>query len=176
MIYNWIDFEKFHEVYDEKVYNRYHLDPTKKTLVSVSAFWDDHTTRLTDAIRLAGILPDDYQLVIIGKKTSTIEIPHNMVHIDYVAGTNELSKLYSCALAYVNFSVEDTFGKVIAEAQLCGTPAIVFNATACPEVVGDSGYIVPPHDVNAMCECILEIAKNGRSHYSQRCIEFVKEN
>lgn len=176
MIYNWIDVEKFHWIHDGGVYERYHLDPTKKVLVSVSAFWDDKTTRLNDAIRLASILPKEYQLAIIGKKTSTKEIPENIVHIDYVAGTQELSKLYSCALAYVNFSVEDTFGKVMAEAQLCGTPAIVFDATACPEIVGDAGFVVPPHDVEAMMDKIYEIANNGRNEYSARCIKYVKDN
>lgn len=176
MIYNWIDVEKFKEVHDSSIYSNYHLNANKKTLVSVSALWDDNTTRLTDAIRLANILPEDYQLVIIGKKTSKLEIPQNIIHVDYVAGTQELSKLYSCALAYVNFSVEDTFGKVMAEAQLCGTPAIVFNATACPEIVGDVGFVVPPHDVNEMLEKVIEIEKNGRGYYSQRCIEYIKKN
>ena len=176
MIYNWIDINKFQEIHDASVYGRYGLDASKKTLVSVSAFWDDHTTRLTDAIRLANILPKDYQLVIIGKNNSKRNIPSNMVHIDYVAGTQELSKLYSCALAYVNFSVEDTFGKVMAEAQLCGTPAIVFDATACPEVVGDAGFVIPPHDVNAMLEKVLEINQHGRASYSKRCIQYVREN
>lgn len=176
MIYNWVDVEKFKETHDDGVYERYNLDPNKKTLVSVSAFWDDKTTRLADAIRLANILPDRYQLVIIGKRTSSLAIPSNIVHIDYVAGTSELSKLYSCALAYVNFSVEDTFGKVMAEAQLCGTPTIVFDATACPEVVGDAGFVVPPHNVQAMLERVCEIDKNGRDFYSQRCIEYVKKN
>lgn len=176
MIYNWIDMNKFKEIHDQSVYERYKLNPKKKMLVSVSALWNDRATRLTDAIRLAQILSEDYQLVIIGQKTSRRQLPPNMVHIDYVAGTEELSKLYSTALAYVNFSVEDTFGKVMAEAQLCGTPAIVFNATACPEVVGDAGFVVAPHDVEAMYECICEIMKNGRNYYSQRCIEHVKEN
>lgn len=176
MIYNWIDVEKFKEIHDERVFERYHLDPAKKTLISVSAFWDDKTTRLDDAIRLAKILPEDYQLAIVGKKKSTKEIPNNIIHIDYVAGTQELSKLYSCAIAYVNFSVEDTFGKVMAEAQLCGTPAIVFDATACPEVVGDAGFVVLPHDVEAMMEKIFEISKNGKDKYSEYCINYVKEN
>ena len=96
-----------------------------------------------------------------------------MVHIDFVKGVEELSKLYSSATAFVGFSVEDTFGKVFAEAMLCGTPCVVFNSTACPEVVGDTGYIVDPHDVNAMVQKILEIDKNGRDYYSQRCKEKV---
>ncbi len=173
MIYNWIDTEKFKEMHDDSIYDRYGLDSSKKLIVSVSAFWDDKSTRFPDAIRLATILPNDYQLVIIGKKVTEKPLVGNMVHIKFVNGVDELSKLYSAAIAFVGFSVEDTFGKVFAESMLCGTPAIVFNATACPEVVGDTGYIVNPHDVKAMVEKILEIDKNGREYYSQRCKDLV---
>lgn len=169
MIYNWIDMAKFKEDHDDTIYERYGLDKNKKILVSVSAGWDDRTTRYADALRLSDILTKDYQLVIIGTKTSERELHDNMVHINYVNGTAELSKLYSCATAFVGFSVEDTFGKVFAEAMLCGTPAVVFNATACPEVVGDTGYAVERHDVKAMFEKVKEIVKNGREYYSERC-------
>lgn len=173
MIYNWIDTNKFKELHDETIYERYGIDKSKKILVSVSAFWDDNTTRFNDALRLAEVLPDDFQLVVIGKKITEKPLLNNMVHIDYVNGVEELSKLYSASIAFVGFSVEDTFGKVFAESMLCGTPAIVFNSTACPEVVGDVGYVVPPHDVNAMVDCIREICVNGREYYSQRCKDLV---
>lgn len=169
MIYNWIDTEKFKEIHDDTVFDRYGLNKEKKLLVSVSAFWDNNTTRYDDAVRLAQVLPEDYQLVIIGKKMTDKPLLGNMVHVDFVNGVEELSKLYSSAIAFVGFSVEDTFGKVFAESMLCGTPAVVFDSTACPEVVGDTGYAVAPHDVKAMVAKIKEIDSNGRDFYSQRC-------
>lgn len=175
MVYNWIDTSKFSENHDDGIFERYGLDRTKKILVSVSAFWDDLTTRFTDALRLAEILPSQYQLVTIGKKVTKSALKGNMVHIEYVNGVDELSKLYSSAIAFVGFSVEDTFGKVFAESMLCGTPAIVFDATACPEVVGDTGYAVRPHDVNAILDKVIEVDKNGREFYSQRCKDRVKK-
>ena len=175
MIYNWIDSSKFGPIEDKELWRKYGLDPDKKILVSVSAFWTSNSNRFTDAVQLANILPADYQLVIVGQKQG-IEIPSNIVHIPFVAGTSELSKLYSYALAFVGFSVEDTFGKVFAEAMLCGTPCIVFNSTACPEVVGDVGYVVEPHDAQGMLSAVKEIDKNGKAFYSSRCIEYVKKN
>lgn len=175
MIYNWIDTNKFKPIVDDGIYERYGLDRNKKILVSVSAFWNKLTTRFDDAKRLADILPKDYQLVIVGKKDG-VEIPGNIIHIPYVNGTDELSKLYTSALAFVGFSIEDTFGKVFAEAMLCGTPCVVFDSTACPEVVGDCGYAVTPHDVSAMLSKVIEIDKNGKDFYSQRCIARVKNN
>ena len=173
MIYNWIDMTKFCEIQDDTVYEKYGLNRNKKIIVSVSALWDDRTTRFADALRLAEVLPEKYQLVLIGKKVTQKELLPNMKHIDFVAGTKELSKLYSTAIAFAGFSVEDTFGKVFAEAMLCGTPCVVFKSTACPEVVGDTGYAVAPHDVAAMLEKINEIDSNGRDYYSQRCKDLV---
>lgn len=176
MIYNWIDTNKFKEIHDDSIYEHYSLDKKKKILVSVSAFWDDKTTRFTDACRLAAILPSDYQLVIIGSKITKKKLMPNMVHIPFVNGTMELSKLYSAAIAFVGFSVEDTFGKVFAESMLCGTPVVVFNATACPEVVGDTGYAVEPHNVEQMLDKVLEIELNGRIYYCERCKKRVIDN
>lgn len=176
MIYNWINTKKFQELHDESIYARYGLDRGKKLIVSVSAEWNDLTTRYTDALRFAEILPSDYQLIIIGSLTSKRPIKTNMVHVDFVQGTNELSKLYSAAVAFVGFSVEDTFGKVFAEAMLCGTPAVVFNSTACPEVVGNTGYAVEPHNIQEMLDKVNEITNKGRSYYSERCKQHVINN
>lgn len=176
MIYNWIDMNKFKEIHDDSIYDKYGIDRTKDILVSVSAFWDDKGTRFADACRLATVLPDNYQLVIIGKKATKKPLVGNMVHINYVNGVEELSKLYSAAIAFAGFSVEDTFGKVFAESMLCGTPAVVFNATACPEVVGDAGFAVEPHNVSQMAEKIEIIRQNGRSFYAQKCKDRVIAN
>lgn len=177
MIYNWIDINKFKQINDPLIKGKYGVDTTKKTLISVSAYWSTNNSRLRDAIRLATILPDGYQLVIIGHLENKVQIHPKMKHIDYVHGTEDLSKLYSLALAYVNFSVEDTFGKVIAEAMLCGAPPIVFNATACPEVAGAVGFSVAPHDVEAMKEIIVRIDNLGvRKELSEKVKRYVIDN
>ena len=174
-IYNWIDASKFAPIEDKTICKKYGLDPQKKILISVSAIWMRNSNRFQDAVRLANILPDEYQLVIVGK-IQDITIPSNIIHIPYVEGTRELSKLYTHALAFVGFSVEDTFGKVFAEAMLCGTPCVVFDSTACPEVIGDTGYAVPPHDVQMMLQKVEEINRNGKNYYSSHCIERVRLN
>lgn len=173
MIYNWIDQEKFGPIIDETIYHKYGIDRKKKILLSVSAYWSKHTTRFEDASRLANILPKEYQLVIIGK-CDVVDFPSNIKHIPFVKGTYELSKLYSAALAFVGFSIEDTFGKVFAEAMLCGTPCVVFDSTACPEVIGQCGYAVTPHDVRAMLNKVEEINRLGKAHFSKECIARVK--
>ena len=161
-IYNWIDYNKFHRASREEVdefYDKYNLDRGYKYLVSVSHGWDNNKSRYNDAITLAKKLPEDYKLILVGEVSigSTIEEP--LLHIPYIEGYRELSVAYSMAEAYVHLSVEDTFGKVIAEAMSCGTVPITFNSTACGEVPGPYGIVVSPHDVDTIVQILPSLSK-----------------
>lgn len=176
-IYNWIDTEAFQPRYDEVTFDKYGLDKNKKYLVSVSSLWSQgNATKLKDALCLAKILPSEYQILLVGNLLINESLPENISHIPYVNSAVELSKLYSIAFAYVNFSVEDTFGKVIAEAMACGAPTIVFDSTACSEVVGDVGIKIPAHNVEAIVAALAEIDAKGKVEYSIPSIDFVKKN
>ena len=82
-------------------------------------------------------------------------MPKNIIGITRTEDQTELAKLYSLSSVFVNPSTEETFGLVAAEAMACGTPAIVTNSTACPEIINNNvGFIVPPNDSNAIYENI----------------------
>ena len=66
------------------------------------------------------------------------------------------------AEAYIHLSVEDTFGKVIAEAMSCGTVPVTFNSTACGEISGSYGIIVAPHDVNAIIRSLSKLQEKQK--------------
>ena len=46
------------------------------------------------------------------------------------------------------------FGLPAAEAMSCGTPVIVTDGGALPEVAGDAGMVVPRGDAGALAEAI----------------------
>lgn len=176
-IYNWIDFKKFHRSSNEEVdafYAKYNLSRNFKYLISVSQGWDNSASRYQDAIRLANRLPNNYRFIIVGSAVRGSRIEEPLIHIPYIGDTSELSAAYSMAEAYVHLSVEDTFGKVIAEAMACGTVPISFNSTACGEIPGPYGVVVPPHDVKAIIDALpfLEDMKIKR----EDMIRFVHEN
>lgn len=174
-IYNWIDHGKFNPYYEDKVIAGFGIDRSKKIIVSVSALWAVKSSRFDDAMKLAKILPNEFQMVLVGKSEKK-SLPDNVLHIPYINDAKKLAQLYSYADVFAGFSVEDTFGKVLAEAMACGTPCVVFNSTACPEIVGNTGLVVEPHDVEAMKDSIVQISNKGKKFYKDRCIDYVNSN
>lgn len=176
-IYNWIDDKKFHPATIEQInafYQKHHLNSETKYLISVSQGWDKNASRFKDAVKLATLLPNGYQLILVGSTARNTVIPDNIIHLPYIADSKELSAAYTMAEAYVHLSVEDTFGKVIAEAMSCGTIPIAFNSTACGEVVGPYGVVVAPHDVDAMIKSlpIIPSLKERR----EEMLQYVHDN
>lgn len=105
------------------------------------------------------------QIVAAGRFDEAVTLPPNVIKVGYIKDPAELAEYYRNADVYVHLSRADTFGKVIAEAIACGTPAIVYNATACPEIVsGDCGYAVKCGDINAIVKNVKRLciwAKNA---------------
>ena len=51
----------------------------------------------------------------------------------------------------------------IAESMACGTPTIVYNSTACPELIGENtGFIINPKDFNKVMELIKKYVLTGK--------------
>ena len=68
---------------------------------------------------------------------------------------DELPGLYSGARAFVLPSLYEGFGLTAVEAMASGTPVVVSDRGALPEVVGDAGLLVDPHDQEAIADAVL---------------------
>ena len=106
----------------------------KTILIGVAAVWDDRKG-LDDYIRLASILPDEYLIVLIGLSHEQQDnLPKNIIGIQRTHNQHELAQLYSMADILLSLSKGETFGMTMAEAYACGTPCIVYDNTAQPEI------------------------------------------
>lgn len=174
-VYNWIDLD----VFKIKQANRegLMLPKDKFLILAVSVDWSVNSPRFVDLIKLIKLIDDSFHVVVVGKCEQPI-IKNNVTLIEYVDNVDMLSQIYSSADCFVHFSIEDSFGKVIAESQACGTPAIVYNSTACGEIVnnGITGYVAEPRNVEQVYEFIKLIKKNKKTHYSEKCREWCLKN
>lgn len=169
-IYNWIDLDVFYPRAVEKVGDKF-------TILCIGAGWREKSSKLKDLIKLACLLPKDMEIWLAGSVSEGLELPSNVKKLGYISSTDELAKLYSKVDVYVHLSKEDTFGKVIAEALACGTPSIVYNSTACPEVIGNGcGYVLESGHVENIVDKLNEIKNNKKESYSKNCVEFTKQN
>ncbi len=73
----------------------------------------------------------------------------------------ELGRLYQHARAVVVPSVHEGFGLPALEGLAHGRPVLVSAAGALPEVVGDAGTCLAPHDANAWAAAIAATAATG---------------
>lgn len=174
-IYNWIDTDTFKPATDEQIQDvseKYGLSKEKKHVITVSSGWSPVASRTKDALAFAQLLPNNYDMIVVGGGEG-VTFPDNVITIPYTSNPSELAALYTLSTAYLHFSVEDTFGKVIAEAMACGTVPIVFDSTACGETASPYGIAVQPHDVKAMIEALPKTEEEERK---SKVAEFAANN
>lgn len=176
-IYNWINRDVFHPyIENRQTREKYGIPQDKLVVLGVSSIWAEGSQRYDDFMSLSELLKRDQVIVMVGAASHNLS-SEKIIHIPFVDDTSDLAKIYSCADVYVHCSIEDTFGKVIAEAMACGTPAIVYDATACGELIKEGcGYSVEPKDVNQIAFYIDEINRRGKKWYRDNCLKNVEEN
>lgn len=126
----------------------------KKIILGVASVWMIHKG-LDDFCRLAKMLDEPYQIVLIGitpeqKKT----LPPEILDLPRTNSAAELAGIYSTADFYVSPSTEESFGMTVLEALRCGTKTIVYEGTACEEVAKAFGGIVVPRGAENIYQAI----------------------
>lgn len=177
-IYNGVDTTVFRPVTDwERVRDKYGIPRDAFVILGVSGVWKKDKG-LDTFLDLARTLPDDCVLVMVGlSEQQKAQLPNHIVGITKTESTEELAALYSAADVLLNPSREETFGMVAAEAMACGTPVIVSDTTACPEIVTDkTGLSVDTRDIHAVLAAIGQIKDSGKAAFSPHCLQNVLDN
>lgn len=161
-IYNGIDTRIFRHVSGERIRKKYGLEG-KYLILGVSSVWNDQKG-LNDFLEISELLKENEKIVLIGLAKNQLEqMPQNIIGISRTENQQELAEWYSAADIFINSSKEETFGLVTAEAMACGTPAAVYNTTACAEIVDPAfGYILSPGEkLRDHIRTIIEEKKNA---------------
>ncbi len=129
--------------------------PLKMILLGVSTFTQNDTV-----------------VVLLGKAKTA----ENIEIIDQVS-QNELKNYYQQAKLFIFPSFHESFGFPPLEAMACGTPVIVSNTTALPEVCGDAALYIDPYSIEDIIEKLLLLLSDRslREFYRVKGLEHIKQ-
>jgi len=172
IIYNGIDINVFNYNYKSKLklIDSNPMLNNKYIILGVANTWSS-SKGLDAFVQLSKIIKFNEIILLVGLNDKQIrQLPNNILGISRTENVSELASIYAIADVYLNLSVEETFGLTTTEALACGTPVIVYNSTASPELVDDNvGFIVEKYNINKVYDAINKIKSKGKSYYSDHC-------
>lgn len=172
VINNGIDLDIFKPSMDKN-------DAAEKfVILGVASVWDERKG-LADFIKLADLLREDEEIVLVGlseKQMLALPKDKRIRGIKRTESQEELAALYSAALCFVNPTYEDTFPTTNLEALACGTPVVTYRTGGSPEAVDEeTGFVVEPGDMAAVLACVRKIEDAGKSAYQEHCVARARE-
>ena len=116
-------------------------------------------------------LPDAPKLVIAGRPgwhydqlmtdLRAVGINADLIIKEAVADA-QLPALYNRALALITPSFYEGFGLTALEAMACGTTPIVSRVASLPEIVGDVGLLIDPHDIGSITAALARVLTDSQ--------------
>lgn len=167
-IYNWIDTETFCPHDKAKSRSVLKLPTDKFIVLGVSQGWSEEKG-LNIFIELAEKLPE-IDFVLVGKSLTGRILPSNVRITGRTKNIQELVLYYSAANILLNASLQESFGLVSAEALSCGTPIVVNNVTAIPELASEGcGLVVENNDIDQYKEYLIHLKEKEIVFDPQQC-------
>lgn len=150
------------------------LEPRKNLGVALQAYR-----------RLPATMRQQYPLILIGMKGwLSNELDKNLKDMAPLIAAGEirllgyqpredLATVMAGALCLVYPSIYEGFGLPPLEAMASGVPVISSNVSSLPEVVGDSGVLIDPHDVDSLTSAMTQMIEDPvfRNQLAQKALE-----
>lgn len=161
VIHNGVDTVTFVKR-NSSLRNQLDIDKNKIVVLGVASPWYERKG-LKDYVRLSEYT--DLQIVMVGVDASIRKrLPGNIIALSRTSSAEKLAEYYSMADVVTSLSYGETFGMTIAESLACGTPCVVYNNTAQPEIVcNETGRIVETGNIAEVYRNIIELANQSNS-------------
>ncbi len=134
----------------------------RKRMLAASRLF--HRKGIQFFLEALGDLPlDDWEIVVAGDGPMLSELQAQARRLNlpvrfpgFVKG-DELRHLYESSEIFVFPSLRDNFPVVLLEAMSAGCAVVTSDISGMPEVLGDTGLLVPPGDINALREAVRRL-------------------
>lgn len=172
VIYHGINLEDYRYIMHNKSECKkiLHFNPQEKIILYVGKLhpYKDPTT-LVKSFGIIAKKLNKIRLILVGTgklRFQILKLAKNFQVLDKITirsqlRLDELALLYRAADVFVLPSINEAFGMVILEAMASGTPCIVSNSGACPEIVQDCGLIFEQGNYLDLAEKILQVLENN---------------
>lgn len=182
LIYNGVNTHVFYPRNNRSIIKKKLGVGNRFMLLGVASIWEKRKN-LNDYVKLGELIDEKTIIVLVGLSEKQIKkLPNNIIGLSRTENISHLAEIYSAADIVLNLSAEETFGMTTVEGFACGTPGIVYNCTASPELItSNTGIIVEKGDMHGLVNAISEIETKGKAYYSVTCRDhamkyFNKEN
>ena len=179
-ILNGVDVNVFKPLDDAKgTLRKYGLEAVRY-VVGVATAWSVRKG-FKDYCQLTSLMPEGVKIVLVGLNEIQQQEAERfgIIGIPRTENVGELVALYNGASIVMNLSYEETFGLTTVEGFACGTPSIVYNATASPELVThETGIVCEPGDIDGVADAVrtLLAKENLVDACRKRAVEFYDKN
>ena len=131
-----------------------------KRIDAVMAVFDRIRRRVPARLLLVGDGPELATAYRLARELGIAPLVHSL------GAQEEVVPLLSISDLFLLPSSQESFGLAALEAMACEVPVIATNAGGMPEVVthGETGYLLPVGDTNAMADCAIEILSDDALH------------
>ncbi len=131
------------------------IEPRKNILSMLAAYMQlDKALRQVYPLVLVG--GDGWRNQEIKDKISELVKQGEVIYLGYTSN-EDLPYLFAGARAFVFVPFYEGFGLPPLEAMASGVPVLTTNVSSIPEVVGDTGILVDPNDLNAIQQGMVKI-------------------
>jgi glycosyltransferase involved in cell wall biosynthesis len=169
MIWNCIDEQRFQPLAKEEARRALGLDPAGGPYVlaelrsPASEPWKgfQHLLQILPQLQRAGI-----RLLLFGAVPPDLEglLPSDVRLFGRIDNDAQLRRLYAAADVFVCPTLEEAFGKTMAEAMACGTPVLAFRCSAPADLVepGLTGALVEAGNAAALWQGLQQLLPQAR--------------
>ncbi len=168
------------EIYNGYDKNKWYCDSEKnsKAFVSIAYGIGSKNKDILKGIDLINkIAPEfpDCNFILIGQTATQSKYHNNIITLPPQSG-DELRKILSSSMFYLQLSISEGFPNSLCEAMLCECIPIGSNVTSIPDIIGNTGYILKKKDKNRLIQLINNVLETNNVLLGKKSRKRIIEN